>query len=312
MATQYAGLPGNETRGATLTVSDATNATPIVVQTTAAHGLQTGERVVISGVQGNVAANGAFYVAVTAADAFALYDLWAGGAVAAPVAGSGAYTLGGSVQAQGWASTLQLPSDGDAINASSVNTATEGEGDREAWLIERTGGYRLVEFVEYGIVANPGSNTTTAPAGVQNLGEVTFLATDLDALYPLGINVIPGDVLEITATGAVFLEGNQEPMSLRLGIEIAEYGAAWTGTTTQSDLYSRQTMGRDDTGALVGPPIRQTYFPYCLRARITPSISHGCVVKPRMYSEAASIPARTSFVQRGSFAYRVQVWRINA
>ena len=307
MSTQYAGLSGNEGRAATLVVSGATNATPIVITTTAAHGLQTGERVIVSGVVGNLAANGVFFVAVTDVDKFALYGIWSGGAVANPVAGSGAYTSGGSAQSLGWASTLQLPADGDAIDASSVNTATEGEADREAWLIERTGEYRLVEFVEYGITENPGVNTTTAPGGVQNVGEVTYLASDLDAAYPVGIDVLPGDILEIEATGSVYLEGQQDALALQLGIEIAEYGAAWTGNTTQADTFSRQTMGRSDVSLLSN---RATYFGYCLRSRIAPSISHGVQVKPRMFS--FGLGARASFIQRGSFAYRVQVWRSNA
>lgn len=309
MSTIYAGRPGNETIPTPLVVINATNATPIEVQTSAAHGLASGERVLISGVVGNAAANALAYIVVTDADKFLLYATFTpGGWVTSPIAGSGGYVSGGSVQPLGFATTLQLPSDGDPINAASVNNATEGEADREAWLVERTGAYRLVQFVQYGIDAPGGTDTTTAPGGIQPVGEVTYLATDLDATYPLGIDVIPGDVLEIEATGAVFLDGNQAPLALQLGIEIQPYGVSWTGNTTQADPFSRQTMGRNDVAPVANTA---TYFSYCLRSRILPSIAAGCQVKPRMFSIGLGLPARTTFIQRGSFAYRVQVWRAN-
>ncbi|MGB0739537.1 MAG: hypothetical protein ACPGXX_05645, partial [Planctomycetaceae bacterium] len=66
-------------------VTDATNDDHIII-TSAAHGLQTGDRIRITGVQGNAAANGTFAVTVLSADQFLLRD----------VPGSGDYTIGGS------------------------------------------------------------------------------------------------------------------------------------------------------------------------------------------------------------------------
>lgn len=71
------------------TVTAATNATPIAVTTSAAHGRATGEIVTISGVLGNLAANGTFTITVTGANTFTL-----NGSV-----GTGAYTSGGTVAA---------------------------------------------------------------------------------------------------------------------------------------------------------------------------------------------------------------------
>jgi hypothetical protein len=69
-------------------VSGATNATPIVITTAAAHGLVAGQRVVIAGVAGNTAANGTWIVTTPiTATTFALT-----GAV-----GNGAYTSGGAI-----------------------------------------------------------------------------------------------------------------------------------------------------------------------------------------------------------------------
>ena len=71
-------------------ITAATNATPIVVTSTA-HGLENGDIVTISGVVGNTAANGTFIVAGKAANTFNLTTVAAG----ANVAGNGAYTSGG-------------------------------------------------------------------------------------------------------------------------------------------------------------------------------------------------------------------------
>lgn len=79
-----------------LTVSNATNATPIVV-TTGTHGLSDGMLLTIASVGGNTAANGNYYVDVLSSTTFALYS---DSGLTTPVAGSGAYTSGGTAIAQ--------------------------------------------------------------------------------------------------------------------------------------------------------------------------------------------------------------------
>lgn len=69
-------------------VIGATNATPIVVQTGASHGYTTGDRVIIAGVLGNLAANGTWVVTVTDGTHFSLDTS----------VGTGAYTSGGNAQ----------------------------------------------------------------------------------------------------------------------------------------------------------------------------------------------------------------------
>lgn len=54
------------------TVSNATNASPIVVTTSASHNLSTGDQILISGVQGNTAANGRWTVSVLSSTTFSL------------------------------------------------------------------------------------------------------------------------------------------------------------------------------------------------------------------------------------------------
>lgn len=80
------------------TITGATNATPIVITTSAAHGFETGDLIAQHGVGGNTAANsgtgtaltsGAFFAKVLSTTTYALYN------TSGPVAGNGAYTSGG-------------------------------------------------------------------------------------------------------------------------------------------------------------------------------------------------------------------------
>ena len=75
----------------TNTVAGATNATPIVITTPTAHGLQTGDKASISGVLGNTSANGDFSVTVISATTFSLDGS----------SGNGPYTSGGSTHLTG-------------------------------------------------------------------------------------------------------------------------------------------------------------------------------------------------------------------
>lgn len=67
-----------------LTISNATNATPIVITTDLAHGLATDDEVLIRGVAGNTAANGVWKVTVLTTTTFSLQGS----------AGNGAYVAG--------------------------------------------------------------------------------------------------------------------------------------------------------------------------------------------------------------------------
>ena len=71
--------------GRTGTITNATNATPIVVAS-ASHGLKDNDQVFVSGVNGNAAANGVYRIEDVQADRFSLKDSQ----------GSGSYTDGGT------------------------------------------------------------------------------------------------------------------------------------------------------------------------------------------------------------------------
>src|SRR5712692_851049 len=76
------------TYGAKLTVTGATNASPIQITTSAPHGLSTGNAVYITYVRGNWTANGRWLITVTGASTFTLNGS----------AGTAAYISGGTVE----------------------------------------------------------------------------------------------------------------------------------------------------------------------------------------------------------------------
>lgn len=77
-------------------VNGATNASPIVLTTSAALGIVDGQKVEVHGVLGNTAANGTYYAKATGytSTTFALYQ---DAGLTTPVSGNGAYTSGGLV-----------------------------------------------------------------------------------------------------------------------------------------------------------------------------------------------------------------------
>lgn len=98
---------------ATVNVTAATNATPIVITTSAAHGWSTGDEIELASVGGNTNANGYRRITVTSTTQFSLQDLFGNN-----VAGNGAYTSGGT--ARKWTWTTSTP------NLASKTTARYG------------------------------------------------------------------------------------------------------------------------------------------------------------------------------------------
>jgi hypothetical protein len=91
------GGTGTAAKAESGSVSGATNASPIVVTTSADHGLPTGAYVKIAGVAGNTAANDEWFITSVSATTFSLDGS----------TGNGAYTTGGTWQTLGlWTITL--------------------------------------------------------------------------------------------------------------------------------------------------------------------------------------------------------------
>jgi hypothetical protein len=128
----YNGTPSNVTEPSA-TIIGATNLTPITIQTSAAHLFSDGDRVVITGVRGNTAANSPYSPftpwTITFVDAthFSLNGS----------AGNGAYVDGGIAVDVSLNPPSRLPSDGDPPTAASVNGALENDADRDQFLWER-------------------------------------------------------------------------------------------------------------------------------------------------------------------------------
>jgi hypothetical protein len=109
----YGSLPGlmpngtgNAQRLDTGAVSGASNASPIVISSTA-HGLNTGTRVSISAVAGNTAANTSSTITKVDADHFSLDG----------TTGNGAYTSGGAWHVSGLYTVEVLASAGDGYES---------------------------------------------------------------------------------------------------------------------------------------------------------------------------------------------------
>jgi len=142
----------------------------IQVTTSTPHGLSTGQAVYISGVAGNLAANGYWpSITVTGSSIFTLDHS----------TGSASYTSGGTVYVDAFNSTTVL-SDGDNLDAAHIGTPDESAMDRTAWLYRRIGGLTLVNF--YAEQSLSGGNVTSAtPAALVSPTTVVY-ATPNDVL----------------------------------------------------------------------------------------------------------------------------------
>lgn len=134
----------------TRTVTAATNAEPIAITTSVAHGLSTGNKVEITGVLGNTAANDTWTITVTGASTFTLDDS----------VGNAAYTSGGTV-------TVGV----SQINYSSVPTASTGVGAAKVTareLLRSTDGQATTYYVD----ATVADNVTTTASSTKNDDEL--------------------------------------------------------------------------------------------------------------------------------------------
>jgi hypothetical protein len=112
-------------------IAGATNATPIVIATSAPHDFQTGDRITIALVLGNLAANSdidsPWEITVQDSVHFALNDS----------VGNGSYVSGGIAIDLSLSPPFNNPSDGDDYDAESVDVALQGLSDRSQWLAWR-------------------------------------------------------------------------------------------------------------------------------------------------------------------------------
>ena len=148
MSTEYTGNPSNVTTPLARTIIGATNATPIVVQTSSSHGYSTGDYVNIRSIIGNTAANGSWKITSTGLDTFSLY-----GSV-----GNGVYSSGGIATDESLTPTMMQPADGDLRSAASVNLAIDLLADRSQWLARKT--VDRIDIITASGTWTPGVGTT--------------------------------------------------------------------------------------------------------------------------------------------------------
>ena len=223
MSSYYNGVAGNETAASTKNVSSSTNATPIEITTTAAHGFTDGDRVEIVSHSTNTNANGIWTIVIVSSTKFTLTGS----------TGNGVGGATGTCKLLNLLPTFQLPSDGDDRNAASVNVALEDAADRAAWLSERVGNYRLHQLWRSQMNNDAAfafwSKDTASNAGYTRIagagGGVAADAFSGGTGYP---DIINNDWVEInfnctvdTASGA-----GHGKTAIAIGYELFDYGGA--------------------------------------------------------------------------------------
>lgn len=181
MPSIYTGLPGNVSHSLSRTVSAATNATPIVITTTADHLFATGDTVIVASVAGNTAANGTWTITKVSATTFSLDTS----------VGSGAYTSGGTAVDVSLTPQFQIPSDGDGpfIKAADVAVGFEALADRDQHLNARIRSFEdRLKLVDFQRAAGGSLGVSLANAGT---------LTQTVPLLSAGIATVVGDVVEV-------------------------------------------------------------------------------------------------------------------
>lgn len=191
MPTDYAGKPAQIVQSTSKSISSSTNTTPIVMVTSVPHGLQDGGIVRVINHATNTAANGFWQVVVTSNVAFELHNPVTG----ANSVGNGVGGATGTVQIIG-SGTYQIPSDGDDIDAASVNVALETLGDRTALSYWKTPQGAVLVDSKYAATSDPTMASWNTGAGgnaawAEDGGVSTFIGGhDLD--------VVNGDIVEVS------------------------------------------------------------------------------------------------------------------
>src|SRR5574344_839586 len=187
----------------TYTVSNATNATPIVI-TAVGHSFLTGDKVFISGVGGNTAANGTFTITKIGTDTFSL-----NGSV-----GNGAFSSNGTA--------VIYPSANNNLVNKLFSTTNEvinlGTVTTETTLI--TGKVTLADFSGAVNLVMP----SDLPVGIEHTGVVNFTTTSTSSptiLQTTTTKTITGATnaspIVITATGHGYVTGDKVVISGVLG-----------------------------------------------------------------------------------------------
>lgn len=214
-----------------MAIASSTNSSPIVMHTSSPHGLSTGDNVEVAGHTVNTAANGVWQVTAITGTIISL-----NGSI-----GNGVGTATGNVQTITVDPAFTLPSDGDLVTASSVNTFAEGAANLAPWLYLRTGKYRLADQYycdNHGAHApwtNWAGSPGTTPIAALNVPQALSLGifTSIGGGFGGYVNppgLFPTDLLDITlATESMGTFGSNYGVpayAAQLGIGIGVNGGA--------------------------------------------------------------------------------------
>lgn len=190
MPNQYGGQPANISLAAGLPILLSGNSTPIAMGFSAPHGLNNGDEVQVVGHATNYTANGRWPVNVL-------------NSMTIELVGSAGVAVGGNTGTcypLTFGATYAQPSDGDALDAASVNVAFETLGDRTAQLAANMARYKLVANV-----AHPQVDDDVTEGSLWST--ITFGSTDTweQIATPAGLfgDLVANDILQIEASGSV-------------------------------------------------------------------------------------------------------------
>lgn len=130
MSSQVVGVASNITAPpSAVSIASSTNATPIVITTATAHGLNTGDQFFVDAHSVNTSANGPWIAGTVTATTVVLT-----GSVGIGVGGAT-----GTLRSMALGATFPIPDDGDQPDASSVGVPFEAVADKLAFLWGRLG-----------------------------------------------------------------------------------------------------------------------------------------------------------------------------
>jgi hypothetical protein len=234
MSTVYLGEPGNidcpvDSAGGK-NIASSSNATPIEITTSAAHGLTEGEEVLIVRHETNYKANGIFIVHVTSTTSFTILFRDGTDTVGVAVGGATGKMLPRRIDPQMYV----LDDLADDLDASTLNPITEDHADKIQYLAGRIGQYHL---------ANAGTGRTQVDMDTVNPAAGWLSGTaaggswtahsgaDLSVFAPTSFQgdenlaACPNDVLEAILECNVKVTGASD-VGFGLSVSVADYGVA--------------------------------------------------------------------------------------
>lgn len=235
MSTTLTGNASQVTTPLSRTITNASNASPIVITTSIAHLFATGDRVNVSGVSGNNAANGTWSITKLSSTTFSLDGS----------TGSGAYDILSTPTAKNLSLTpqIQVPLDDDDLDVASVNVAFEALADRTQWLASRAIEAPLADLTALAAVTKPFDGLVRHVVG---FGFYVFKTTATTGLSPF--RVAAGDG---TTGGWVASHAHQTSLTryVPCGRAIGVVSAATTPDVTAAFYPLTQSDARRDYGA---------------------------------------------------------------